>query len=302
MNCEFDLGTLKNLAWQEMNRLTLPPWIKQKAPDMGQLENVKNMLDTLKLPTVCESARCPNICDCFSRGLATVMIMGETCTRNCRFCAVGKGIPIQLDSDEPLRVAELVRFLNLKHIVITSVTRDDLIDGGAGHFAQTVESIRSLSPTTTIEILVPDFQGNLKSLAMLVAAKPNIISHNLETVPRLYTRVRPQADYSRSLQLLNEIKKEESSIITKSGIMVGLGENKEEIYKLMDELLSVGCDIMTIGQYLRPSADQLAVEEFIKPEIFELYARVGEQKGFKVIYSAPLVRSSYNADQLLLVL
>ena len=277
--------------------MSLPPWMKKKAPDMGQLEKMKTRLDSLKLRTVCESAHCPNLSECFGRGTATVMIMGETCTRNCRFCAVDTGVPLPLDSNEPLSVAELAHSLNLKHVVITSVTRDDLVDGGAGHFAQTVESVRTVAPTSTIEVLVPDFQGDYSALALLVASKPHIVSHNLETVPRLYTKVRPQADYRRSLDLLNEAKKLDSSIFTKSGIMVGLGENENEVFTLMDDLLSVGCDIMTIGQYLRPSDDHLALEEYVQPEVFDHYARVGEQKGFKFVYSAPLVRSSYNADQ-----
>ncbi len=264
---------------------------------MVQLEKMKASLDSLKLRTVCESAHCPNLSECFGRGTATVMIMGEICTRNCRFCAVDTGVPSPLDNKEPLNVAELVHSLNLKHVVITSVTRDDLIDGGAGHFALTVESVKAIAPTSTIEVLVPDFQGDFTALSLLVSSKPHIVSHNLETVPCLYTTVRPQADYWRSLTLLNEVKNLDSSIFTKSGFMVGLGENDKEIFDLMDDLLSVGCDILTIGQYLRPSAGHLAVEEYIQPEIFDHYARVGEQKGFKYVYSAPLVRSSYNADQ-----
>jgi lipoyl synthase len=277
--------------------MSLPPWIKQKAPDLLQLEKMKSKLDNLRLHTVCESAHCPNLGECFGRGTATVMIMGEICTRNCRFCAVDSGIPVPLDSSEPQGVAKLVKSLSLKHVVITSVTRDDLTDGGAGHFAQTVEAVRAAAPASTVEVLVPDFQGNIQALALVVKSKPHIINHNLETVPRLYGKVRPKADYRRSLALLSEVKKINSAIFTKSGIMVGFGESESEVAALMDDLLAAGCDIMTIGQYLRPSKEHLAVEEYVIPEMFEHYARVGEHKGFKYIASAPLVRSSYNAGE-----
>lgn len=264
---------------------------------MVQLEKMKTILDSLKLHTVCESAHCPNLGECFGRGTATVMIMGGTCTRSCRFCAVVTGIPAPLDSDEPTGVAELVCSLGLKHVVITSVTRDDLPDGGAAHFARTIEAVKTAAPLSTIEVLVPDFLGNYHALGRVVAAKPHIISHNLETVPRLYSKVRPQADYGRSLNLLGAVKKIDPSIHTKSGIMVGLGESEAEVAALMDDLLAVGCDIMTIGQYLRPSKEHLAVDEYILPDRFEYYAQVGRQKGFKYVASAPLVRSSYNAGE-----
>lgn len=277
--------------------MNLPPWMKKTVPDIVQLGKMKTLLDSHRLRTVCESAHCPNLCECFSRGTATLMIMGEICSRNCHFCAVDSGVPEPLDKSEPQNVADFVYSLKLKHVVITSVTRDDLPDGGASHFASTVKLVRAAAPSTTVEVLLPDFQGDLGAISLVVASKPHIINHNLETLSRLYSKVRPQADYRRSLALLNEVKKLSSSIFTKSGIMVGLGEKKEEVYALMEDLLAVNCDIMTIGQYLRPSGEHLAVEEYITPKLFEDYAKVGKQKGFKFIASAPLVRSSYKAGE-----
>ncbi len=275
--------------------MTLPPWIKQKAPQPGVLEQMREMLDSLKLHTVCESAHCPNIGECFSKGTATVMIMGDRCTRNCGFCAVSKGPASPLDREEPAKVAAMVEKLKLKHVVITSVTRDDLKDGGADHFASTVKAVRHLNPTTTIEVLIPDFKGSISSLEKVVASKPEIINHNLETVPRLYKKVRPQAMYDRSLDLLKKVKELDDTIYTKSGIMVGLGETVDEVISLMEDLRLAGCDIITIGQYLRPSHSHLEIAEFIDPEVFAQYKATGEKLGFKYVASSPLVRSSYNA-------
>ena len=276
--------------------MALPPWIRQKAPSADVLMQMKEMLDSLKLNTVCESAQCPNIGECFTKGTATVMIMGSRCTRNCGFCAVAKGDPSALDPEEPENVALLVKKLSLKHVVITSVTRDDLEDGGAGHFSRTIAAVRGASPLTTIEVLVPDFQGREGSIAAVAAVKPEIINHNLETVEALYDRVRPQANYRQSLALLKKVKELNLDLYTKSGIMVGLGETKKEVEALMNDLRGVGCDILTIGQYLRPSGRHLEVEEFIHPEVFREYRAMAEGKGFRFVASAPLVRSSYNAE------
>ena len=276
--------------------MALPPWIRQKAPSAEVLMQMKEMLDSLKLNTVCESAQCPNIGECFTKGTATVMIMGSRCTRNCGFCAVQKGDPSALDPEEPENVALLVKKLSLKHVVITSVTRDDLEDGGAGHFSRTIAAVRRASPLTTIEVLVPDFQGREDSIAEVAAVKPEIINHNLETVEVLYDRVRPRADYRQSLALLKKVKELNPDLYTKSGIMVGLGETKKEVEALMDDLRGVDCDILTIGQYLRPSGRHLEVEEFIHPEVFQDYMAMAEGKGFRFVASAPLVRSSYNAE------
>jgi lipoyl synthase len=276
----------------------LPEWIKQKAPDIKQLNTIKNTLERLKLHTVCESAHCPNIGECFGKGLATVLIMGDRCTRNCRFCAVEKDYPLPLDPSEPDHVAALVEAFSLRHAVVTSVTRDDLSDGGAAHFASTVTAIRKINPHTTIELLVPDFKGDLSALAVILDAEPDILNHNLETVSRLYLEVRPKADYRRSLSLLAEVKKLNRKIFTKSGIMVGLGEFETEVLELMDDLRKVGCDILTIGQYLRPSSEHLDVVEYVHPEVFAWYETAALKKGFLHVASAPLVRSSYNAAEL----
>jgi lipoyl synthase len=282
--------------------MTLPPWIKQKAPNPAVLSQMREILDTLNLHTVCESAHCPNMGECFTKGTATVMIMGDRCTRNCGFCAVESNAPKPLDPAEPAHVAAMAVKLNLKHIVITSVTRDDLEDGGAHHFAQTVQAVRQATPSTTIEILVPDFQGNQTSIKTISAARPDIINHNLETVPSLYQKVRPQAKYERSLALLKAIKELDKSIYTKSGIMVGLGETFGEVITLMKDLRQAECDILTIGQYLRPSPLHLEIAAFIPPEVFNEYKEMGEKLGFKYVASAPLVRSSYHAEDFFPVL
>ncbi|MBS4023810.1 MAG: lipoyl synthase [Dethiobacter sp.] len=276
--------------------MQLPPWIKQRAPAPGVLEQMKNMLDSLGLNTVCESAHCPNLGECFAKGTATVMIMGDRCTRSCGFCAVGKGLPHPPDPNEPANVAAMVNKLDLKHVVITSVTRDDLEDGGALQFAETVKAVKQKNAAVTVEVLIPDFKGSCASLEKVVETKPDIVNHNLETVPRLYQKVRPQAQYARSLSLLGKVKKLDAAIYTKSGIMVGLGETTGEVIALMEDLRGVGCDILTIGQYLRPSPLHLEIEDFIKPEIFGEYKTVAGKLGFKYVASSPLVRSSYNAS------
>jgi lipoic acid synthetase len=251
----------------------------------------------LKLNTVCESALCPNLGECFARRTATFMILGKVCTRNCRFCAVEGGQPELLDPEEPRRVAEAATRLGLKHVVVTSVTRDDLPDGGAGQFAATIQALREKLPYAIIEVLTPDFQGERKAIASVVEAQPHIFNHNVETVPRLYPRVRPEADYRRSLEVLRTVKELAPSIYTKSGLMVGLGETREEVEQVMADLREINCDILTIGQYLRPSPQHLEVKEFIPPEVFDYYAEAGRKMGFLYVASAPFVRSSYNAAE-----
>lgn len=268
-----------------------------RAPSVDSLRRMKPYLGDLGLHTVCEGAMCPNIGQCFGKGTATFMILGDTCTRACRFCAVTKGKPEPLDPSEPLRVAQAVHGLGLKHAVITSVTRDDLPDGGAGAFAATIRSVHELSPGTIVEVLVPDFAGSLEALQTVVDAGPEIVNHNLETVPRLYPIVRPQAVYPRSLELLERVKRLNPSIPTKSGLMLGLGETCDEVLAVMDDLRAVDCDMLTLGQYLRPSSWHLEVVEFITPEAFAEYGRVAEAKGFKSVASGPLVRSSFNAAE-----
>lgn len=276
--------------------MRLPSWLKQKAPNQEIMNQMREMLETLHLHTVCESAQCPNIGECYTKGTATVMILGDNCTRDCGFCAVNKKRPRPIEEGEPDSVAAMVGLLRLRHVVITSVTRDDLPDGGSGHFAKTINAVRKSNMNTTIEVLIPDFQGNKDSLKSVILAKPDILNHNLETVPRLYTRVRPQADYQRSLFLLEQVKETDNAIFTKSGIMVGLGETFNEVVSVMRDLRQVGCDILTIGQYLKPSPSHLAVAEFISPEVFEEYKLLGQDLGFRYVASGPLVRSSYNAE------
>ncbi len=256
---------------------------------------MESLLGALRLHTVCQEARCPNLGDCFSRGTATFLILGDTCTRNCRFCAIRKGRPLSLDEGEPQRVAQAARRLGLNHVVVTSVTRDDLPDGGASHFASTIRSIRELNPGATVEVLVPDFGGRLSSLWEVLEACPDVLNHNLETVPRLYPLVRPGANYHRSLELLRSAGKE--GIVTKSGLMVGLGERREEIIAAMDDLREVGVEILTIGQYLRPSRRQLEVREYIHPQKFSIYEKEALRRGFRFVSSGTFVRSSYWAKE-----
>ncbi|HZK11716.1 MAG TPA: lipoyl synthase [Atribacterota bacterium] len=274
-------------------------WLRRKLPDQKVLERMDSLLKELNLHTVCDSALCPNRGECFKKGTATFMILGNICTRNCQFCAVEKGKPLPLDSEEPRHIAQAAKHLNLKHIVITSVTRDDLPDGGAKHFAQTITEVKKILPESTIEVLIPDFEGSWDVLQIVIDVHPEVINHNIETVARLYKLVRPKAVYKRSLELLRQIKIRDKNIISKSGIMVGLGEEKDEMIKAMKDLREVGCDILTIGQYLKPSPHHLKVSNYIHPDEFETYRNIGMSLGFKYVASAPLVRSSYHAGEIL---
>lgn len=277
----------------------MPPWIRIKGVDEKELSKMKERLDGLNLHTVCESANCPNVGSCFKRGTATFMILGDICTRNCGFCGVKNGTPLSPDPDEPRRVAEAAKALKLKHVVVTSVTRDDLNDGGASAFALTTRWINQLLPDATTDLLIPDLQGSRENVAVVADAHPTILAHNLETVPRLYPLARKQADYKRSLSILKIVREVNPAIYTKSGIMVGLGETFNEILEVMEDLLMVGCDFLTIGQYLKPGAENIPVKEFIHPEIFERFKTVGEEMGFRYVASAPFVRSSFHAEEAL---
>jgi len=278
----------------------LPPWLKIRLKaDNKDFDYVEEMLSRLQLNTVCQEANCPNRLECFAKKTSTFMILGAVCTRNCKFCNVFKGETENVDADEPMHVAQATKELGLKHVVITSVTRDDLEDGGAGHFVKTIELINQETPDTTIEVLIPDFQGDLDALKMVVDAKPEIINHNIETIARLYPHVRAMANYKRSLEVLQNVKKLDASIFTKSGIMVGLGEKKDEVVQTMHDLYDHNCELLTIGQYLAPSKDHFPVYEYIHPDVFEEYKQIALKIGFKSVASAPLVRSSYNAAEML---
>jgi lipoic acid synthetase len=272
-----------------------PEWLRKKIFESPRKKEVLELLERRKLNTVCQGAKCPNLCECFDRGTATFMILGNTCTRGCLFCAVNKGCPTIVDNNEPSQVAEAIAELKLKHAVITSVTRDDLSDGGAAHFAKVVSEIRLLSPTTTIEILTPDFNGDFSVLKAFDKILPDIFNHNLETVPRLYN-IRPRAEYKRSLAFLEAVKKRYPSILTKSGLMVGLGETPPEIEEVMIDLRKIDCDIISIGQYLSPGLNHTPVIDYIKPEQFDEYTVTARRLGFKAVFSGPFVRSSYLAD------
>ncbi len=275
-----------------------PEWLRVKAPQWQRVGSVKEVLRDLGLNTVCEEASCPNIGECFHAGTATFLIMGPACTRACPYCDIDfEKKPQPLDSTEPLRLAAAVQRLDLNHVVITSVNRDDLADGGASQFVRCIEEIRLISPKTTIEVLIPDLCGNWQALAAILAAKPEVLNHNTETVPRLYRRVRPQGDYQRSLELLQRARAIVPATYTKSGMMVGLGETDEEVRQVMGDLRAVDCDLLTIGQYLQPSPKHLAVQEFITPEQFHAWREYGESLGFLQIVASPLTRSSYHAEQ-----
>jgi len=273
-----------------------PAWLKVPFPGGPRYLRLKAILRASGLHTVCEEARCPNTGECFQAGTAAFMILGNVCSRACRFCAVRSGQPVGLDREEPLRVAQVMRRLGLGHAVITSVTRDDLPDGGAAFFADTIRQIRRLSPTTSVEVLVPDFQGSQQALATLIAARPDILNHNLETVRRLYPWARPKAIYERSLELLAWAKALEPTIPTKSGLMVGLGETGEELLQAMADLAAAGCEILTIGQYLQPGPKQLPVARYYWPQEFQELAEEGQRLGFRHVEAGPLVRSSYHAE------
>jgi lipoic acid synthetase len=277
-------------------RLAKPDWIRVKAPVSEEYHKTRNLMRGLKLNTVCEEAACPNIGECWAKKHATFMILGSVCTRACAFCNVATGRPDLLDPHEPENVGKAVAELGLAHVVVTSVDRDDLEDGGAEHFAATIRAIRAASPHTTIEILTPDFLRKEKYIARVVEARPDVYNHNLETVPRLYTSVRPGARYFNSLRLLDSIKKQDPSIFTKSGIMVGLGEQKEEIYQVMDDLRSANVDFLTIGQYLQPTPKHHPVLNFVTPDEFKALEKMAYGKGFLMVSASPLTRSSYHAD------
>ena len=279
-------------------RLPKPDWIRVRLPSSPEVGRIKQLLRKNNLATVCEQANCPNLGECFSGGTATFMIMGEICTRRCPFCDVGHGKPNPLDAGEPEHLAGAIAELGLKYVVITSVDRDDLRDGGAGHFAECIRRARALSPNLEIEILTPDFRGRMdRALEILAAEPPDVFNHNLETVPRLYREARPGANYEWSLQLLHKFKLERPEVLTKSGLMVGLGETKEEILDVMRDMRAHNIDMLTIGQYLQPSRDHLPVRRYVTPAEFEEYAKAAEQMGFKRWACGPLVRSSYHADK-----
>ncbi|MHB8854104.1 MAG: lipoyl synthase [Ignavibacteriaceae bacterium] len=272
-----------------------PDWLKVKLPSGENYNDVKTLMREQHLHTVCEEARCPNIAECWNNRSATFMILGDTCTRSCGFCNIKTGMPTELDLNEPRRVADSVKELGLKHVVITSVNRDELMDGGASIFNETIKLINLSMPDTTIEILIPDFKGDENAFQIIMKNPPDILNHNLETVPRLYHAVRPQAKYERSLALIKWFKG--NNLRMKSGIMVGIGEKTEEVLELMKDLVDNGCDILTIGQYLQPTKLHLPVDRFVTPEEFRMYNVEGLKMGFKIVESSPLVRSSYHADK-----
>ncbi|MCE2510328.1 MAG: lipoyl synthase [Alphaproteobacteria bacterium] len=289
------MGDVKIL--QDHEPLRKPPWIRVKAPGSKAYVETRDLMRRLKLNTVCEEAACPNIGECWSQKHATVMILGSVCTRACAFCNVATGKPDLLDPHEPENVAKAVAELGLRHIVITSVDRDDLADGGADHFVRCIGEIRARAPETTIEVLTPDFLRKEGAVEAVAAARPDVFNHNLETVPRLYTRIRPGARYFHSLRLLDQVKTLDASIFTKSGIMVGLGESRDEVLQVMDDLRSADVDFLTIGQYLQPTPRHAPVAEYVTPETFDEYRKLALAKGFLMVSSSPLTRSSYHADQ-----
>ncbi len=272
-----------------------PSWLKMKMPGGEAYAKLKHLIDGHRLHTVCESAKCPNMGECWSAGTATLMILGDVCTRSCGFCHIATGKPPELDLDEPARVGDAVRVMNLGHVVITSVNRDELPDGGAGVWAETIRQIRLQSPGTSVEVLIPDFCGNWDALQLVLDEKPEILNHNLESVPRLYKVVRPQAKYHRSLKLLQIAK--EQGLVSKTGIMLGIGEEEHEVDSLIDDLVSIGCDILTIGQYLQPTVNHLPVMRWVHPDEFVAWKIKGEARGLRHVESGPLVRSSYHAEK-----
>ncbi len=278
------------------NKMAKPSWIRVKAPLSHGYNETKKLMRSQKLHTVCEEAACPNIGECWEKKHSTIMIMGDTCTRACAFCNVKTGKPLPLDPMEPTNTAIAVQKMALHHVVITSVDRDDLTDGGASHFAQCITAIRELSPKTTIEVLTPDFyRAEANALNIVLAAKPDVFNHNIETVPRLYKSIRPSARYFHSLYILKQAKEIDSNIFTKSGLMVGLGETKEEVLQVMDDMRAADVDFITIGQYLQPTAKHAAIDRFVTPDEFRYYERIAKAKGFLMVSSTPLTRSSYHA-------
>ncbi len=279
-------------------RLKMPSWIRAKSPNSPEVAELKAILREQKLHTVCEEASCPNIGECFRHGTATFMILGDLCTRRCPFCDVGHGKPLAPDSEEPAHLAHTIAAMKLKYVVITSVDRDDLRDGGAGHFAECIRAVRAAAPQTRIEILTPDFRGRLDvALAILGSAPPDVMNHNLETVPRLYKAARPGADYAHSLLLLKDFKAQHPDIPTKSGIMVGLGETDDEVLDVMRDLRAHDVDMLTIGQYLQPSSHHIPLTRYVTPEQFAVFEAAAAEMGFKHAACGPMVRSSYHADQ-----
>ncbi|NWF51841.1 MAG: lipoyl synthase [Nitrospirae bacterium] len=276
--------------------MRLPDWIKTRG--LSCQHNTKQILKKFKVNTVCENARCPNIGMCYSKPTATFMILGAKCTRNCSFCSVESSFPEPIDSDEPIRVALAAKEMGLKYIIITSVTRDDLLDGGSQHFANTVTAVKSIINNAKVEVLTPDFKGDISAIDTVMNSKPDVFGHNVETIPRLYPIVRPRADYNRSLNVLRYAKEISTDTNIKSGIMLGLGETFKEIIEVLKELKEVGCDFITIGQYLRPTKTNLPVVEYINPNIFEEIRIIAIEMGFKYVASAPLVRSSMNAEEM----
>ncbi|MFZ5559976.1 MAG: lipoyl synthase [Pseudomonadota bacterium] len=274
-----------------------PDWIRVRISNPGEVQRIKGLLREQKLHTVCEEAACPNLPECFGGGTATFMIMGDICTRRCPFCDVAHGRPNALDADEPRHLAETVRNLKLKYVVVTSVDRDDLKDGGARHFVDCITETRALNPETKIEILVPDFRGRMDiALRLMTECPPDVFNHNIETVPRLYRAIRPGSDYRHSLTLLQRFKQERPDVATKCGLMAGIGETREEIFAVLDDLRAHGVDLVTIGQYLQPSRQHAPVDRFVTPDEFREYAEYGRRLGFRNIWSGPMVRSSYHAD------
>lgn len=277
------------------SRAKRPDWLRVKLPIGENYRMVRHLVDDYKLHTICQSGNCPNMGECWGAGTATFMILGNTCTRSCSFCAVKTGRPTEYDTDEPRRVAEAIQLMQVKHAVITSVNRDELADRGAEIWYQTVHLVKENTPHVTIETLIPDVKSNWEALVRMISAGQEVVSHNMETVERLYRKVRPQAKYSRSLEQIQRTKAFGKR--TKSGIMVGLGETKEEVFKAMDDLVEHGCDVLTIGQYLQPTRMHLAIAEYIHPDLFAEYKEVGLEKGFAFVESGPLVRSSYHAEK-----
>lgn len=288
----FDLPVIQTPEHTSARR---PEWLKVRAPGGDDYARIKSMMRSKALHTVCEEARCPNISECWNAGTATFMIHGDTCTRSCGFCAVKTGRPLPVDHDEPRRVAEAVAAMNLKHAVITSVNRDELKDGGSVIWAETILAVRQASPETTIEVLIPDFKGNLENLQRIVDARPDVLNHNTETVPRLYKHVRPQGRFQWTLEVLRRAK--DLGMRTKTGIMLGLGETPSEILETMVELANVDVDVLTLGQYLQPTKNHLPVDRFVHPDEFKHYEVEGLRMGFDVVESGPLVRSSYHAER-----
>ena len=272
-----------------------PPWLKMKMPGGEAFSKLLNLVNDEKLHTVCQSAKCPNMGECWAAGTATLMILGDVCTRSCGFCHIATGRPPTLDLDEPVRVGRAVAKMNLGHAVITSVNRDELPDGGAAVWAETIRQVRLQSPGTSVEVLIPDFCGKWEALQLVLDQRPDILNHNTETVPRLYRLVRPQAKYRRSLELLKTAK--DQGLVTKTGMMLGLGEEEHEIDSVLDDLVSIGCDILTLGQYLQPTADHLPVARWVHPDEFAAWKARGEARGLRHVESGPLVRSSYHAEK-----